>query len=48
MITPQTLTTKQVFNSQLGRIIPMLIVICLTVFAAWYFRHSSKNFAEEL
>lgn len=48
MITPQTLTTKQVFNSQLGRIIPMLIVICLTIFAAWYFRRSSKNFAEEL
>lgn len=48
MITPETLTTKQVFGSQWGRILPVLIVISITVFAAWYFRRSSKNFAEEL
>ncbi len=48
MITPATLTTKQVFNSQLGRIIPILIVIALCFIAFWYFRKSSGKFAEEL
>jgi len=48
MITSETLTTKQVFGSQLGRIIPFLIVIAIAVFAAWYFRRSSKKFAENL
>lgn len=48
MITPVTLTSKEVFASQMGRMIPVLIVISLTIFAAWYFRRSSKDFAEEL
>lgn len=48
IITPDTLTTKQVFNSQLGRIGPMLIVLGVTCLGAWYFKRSSKNFAEEL
>jgi ABC-2 type transport system permease protein len=48
MITPAALTTKQVFNSQIGRIIPILIVLAIFVLGAWYFRRSSKNFAEEL
>jgi ABC-2 type transport system permease protein len=45
---PATLTAKAVYHSQIGRILPMLIVLGLTVFAAWYFKRSSKNFAEEL
>ena len=48
MITPQAVTTKQVFGSQLGRIIPFTIVILTMVLGAWYFRRSSKKFAEEL
>lgn len=48
MITPETLTTKEVFQTQVGRLIPITIVVVLTVVAAWYFRRSSKNFAEEL
>jgi ABC-2 type transport system permease protein len=48
MITPETLTTKEVFASQIGRLIPMLIVVSITIYAAWYFRRVSKNFAEEL
>lgn len=48
MITPETLTTKEVFNGQIGRLIPITIVIVLTVVAAWYFRRTSKNFAEDL
>lgn len=48
MVTPDTLTTKEVFNSQLGRIVPMLIIAVITVTAMWYFKKSSKNFAEEL
>jgi ABC-2 type transport system permease protein len=48
MITPQTLTTKQVFNSELGRLIPFLIVVAVAVLGAWYFRRSSRKFAEEL
>ena len=48
MISPQTLTTKAVFHSQLGRIVPMLIVIVVVIFGGWLFRRSSKNFAEDL
>ncbi len=48
MITPETLTTKQVFESQLGRIIPVLIVIGVMIVGSWFFRKNSKNFAEQL
>ena len=48
MITPETVTTKQVFDSQLGRILPALATVVLLVLAALYFRRSSKYFAEEL
>lgn len=48
MITPQTLTTKEVFGSQLGRLIPMSIIVVIVIVAFWYFRKSSGNFAEEL
>jgi len=48
MITPQALTTKEVFHSQLGRIVPMLIVLIITIFGFWIFRRNSKNFAEEI
>lgn len=48
MITPETLTTRQVFQSQLGRLLPMLIVMGVLILGAWYFRHNSRKFAEEL
>jgi ABC-2 type transport system permease protein len=49
VITPETLTTKQVFGSQfIGRGIPLLVIIGLSVFAIWYFQRSSPKFAEEL
>lgn len=48
MITPETLTTKEVFGSQIGRLLPMGIVVVTIVVASWYFRRSSRNFAEEL
>lgn len=48
MITPETLTTQEVFNTQLGRAIPFTIIIVITVVGVWYFRRASKNFAEEL
>lgn len=48
MITKQTLTTKAVFHSELGRIIPMLIIVLIGVVGVWYFRCSSPNFAENL
>lgn len=48
MITPATVTTRQVFNSQLGRLLPFLIVLATLVLGAWYFRHNSRKFAEEL
>lgn len=48
MITPETLTTKEVFHSQLGRLGPIALVIIVFVLGAWFFRRNSKNFAEEL
>lgn len=48
MITPETVTTKQVFNSQLGRILPAVFIIILFFASALYFRSQSKKFAEEL
>jgi ABC-2 type transport system permease protein len=48
LISPEILTTKAVFHHWLGRIIPMGIVALISVLAIWYFRRSSRNFAEEL
>ncbi len=48
LITPDTLTTKEVFGSQSGRIIPMLVIMALAIVSTWYFKRSSGKFAEEL
>lgn len=48
MITPLTLTTKEVFHSELGRIIPAIAVVIFLVLTSLYFRKKSKYFAEEL
>lgn len=48
MITPEAMTTRQVFGSVWGRILPMLIALFIVIIGAWYFRRSSRKFAEEL
>lgn len=48
LITPETLTTKEVFHSQLGRILPALLVLVVLWVSAWYFKRASGSFAEDL
>lgn len=48
LITPETLTAKAVFGSQVGRLIPMLLVLVLSGLSIWYFKRSSGAFAEDL
>lgn len=48
LITPETLTTAQVFHSQLGRLIPITILLVIGILGALYFRKNSPYFAEEL
>lgn len=48
MITPETITTREVFQSQFGRWLPLLAVLVIAVLSALYFRRNSRNFAEEL
>lgn len=48
LITPETLTTKEVFASQLGRIIPALIVVLVLAVSVWYFKRAASSFAEDL
>ena len=48
MISPTATTTAQAFHSEWGRIIPALIIIVLSLFAVWFFRRNSANFAEEI
>ncbi len=48
LITPSATTSAQVFHSELGRAIPLLIIIFLSIFAVWFFKRKSAGFAEEL
>lgn len=48
MITPAAETTKHAFHSEWGRWLPVIIVVVLSVIAAWYFRRNAPKFAEEL
>lgn len=48
LITPETLTTKEVFASQIGRIVPVLIVLAILALSVWYFKRSASSFAEDL
>jgi ABC-2 type transport system permease protein len=48
MVTPETLTTTQVFDSPWARFLSMLSVLLLAIFAGWYFRRSARTFAEDL
>ena len=48
LITPATLTTKEVYGSQLGRIVPIILVVIFFVLAVRYFKRVAGSFAEEL
>ncbi len=48
LIDPQIMTTRDVFQSNVGRIIPVCIVLLTAIIATWYFKRSSPKFAEEL
>ncbi len=49
IVTKQTITGGQLLQHyRLGHLVPLVSIFVLAVFAAWYFRRSSKNFAEEL
>jgi ABC-2 type transport system permease protein len=48
MITPDTLTTREVFGSWVGLLIPVAIVVVTAIASMLYFIKTSKNFAEEL
>lgn len=48
MITPETLTVKEVYGSNLGRAIPIGILLVICVLGSWYFKRNSHKFAEEL
>jgi len=48
LITSDTVTTKEVFHSEMGRVIPFVIIIVVGAFSVWYFKRSSGSFAEDL
>jgi len=48
LITSETLTTKEVFGSQLGRVLPALLVLVLLAVSVRYFKHAAGSFAEDL
>lgn len=48
MISPETLTTKDILGSQLGRIIPLVIIVLVVISGVLHFRRVSRSFAEEL
>lgn len=47
-ITHQTTTTGSLVHNYLVALIPYVIVVCLIVFATWYFRKSQAYFAENV
>lgn len=48
VVTHQTLTMHNVYNSNLIRIVPVLICLAFLGFGLWYFRKEAKNFAENI
>jgi len=48
LITKETATIDQVYGSHLARLVPIVIVLTLMMFSAWYFRRRSLLFAEEV
>jgi ABC-2 type transport system permease protein len=48
LITPETRTFEAIYGSSVFRLIPLSFVFVLFFVASLYFRHSSKNFAENV
>lgn len=48
LITPETITTWNYLNDPVVKILPIILVVILLIFAALYFRKKSKFFAEEI
>jgi ABC-2 type transport system permease protein len=48
LITDQTMTFEDVFDSGWYRLIPVTLTVALVIGAAWYFRRQSPKFAEEI
>lgn len=48
LISDQTITYEHLYGSGLYRLIPLSLVVIFTVFAAWYFKKQSPQFAEEI
>lgn len=48
MVTPDAITTAEVFQSSAARLIPIAITLVTLVFGIWYFRKESPHFAENL
>lgn len=48
LISSDTLTTKEVFGSYLGRIYPLIILVTVCIVGGLYFRKNSPYFAEEI
>jgi ABC-2 type transport system permease protein len=48
IITPHSATIGTLYGTEWARLIPVLFVIVFAVFAMWFFKRQSKNFAEEV
>lgn len=48
LVTPQTITYEQLFQTGWYRLIPIFATIAFACLAAWYFRRQSPKFAEEV
>ncbi|MBR0430858.1 ABC transporter permease [Candidatus Saccharibacteria bacterium] len=48
LITPETVTTWNFINNTFLQILPIIFIILILLFAAFYFRKKSKFFAEEI
>lgn len=48
LITPESLTINSLYNSNLARLIPVLIVVLIAIFGSVYFKKKSPSFAEEV
>jgi len=48
LVTPQSPTISSVYGNPWVRLVPFGMVLLVTVLAVWYFRRSSRYFAEEI
>lgn len=48
IVTKETLTITEIFQSQVARLIPLCISVIVLIIGIWYFRRESTEFAENL